>query len=1168
MLLIYLSTWLTNLGPEGIWATSIASNATGQIFVGGSGNLYKKDGANQWQNIFYATEDRPFNIITSLYYVESSKTLLVGTDIGLYSISDNNSINRLLNGFSVNVIKKIDYLQSSEIMIGTNKGIYVSSDDGKTFSPGYPMFANKNIVDFAFDKGKQKLFIAVYNDGIYFKRHAATLWKMLKTSPLLNYRNIELVKSVDTLFIIVACNGKESRGGLLSLNLTDTTQDWSFILDNVPVNSLSNYNNYLYFGTDYPLGIGKLNLDTREINFQNKGINSFLYNIVYSKHGVVYAGSIEGLYRENNNEWQRIDQGLKNKVITFLKEMGNTIYCGTIEGNLYSSDKNMTFWKKENNSLLSIFTTTGDISNGIISIGCLNSIKVSYDTTKTWDSFYIAQNVTAHDIEIPRFNPDYIFIASDSGLFRLYKNQVNKIYNGKVLNIVTFYNDSLIFISTEDGLYESTNNGENFLKKEDIYNKICNLTSDSKRNYVVLSSGLNESVLKFWDKRTWNDLAYPDIKNQGMFRIMDSVLIVFSNDHNMYLLLDTSFTNSWIDFEKLERNVLFTDNLFESGVFYLSSLSGINKYTNDLSINLYSDSIFSPDFNLIDDNLEAEIYWEGNLTYLNIDIWDSTFNKRIKSFKGTYLDSTFTWDGTDTNGNICTNGHYNIIVTAYDILNNNSSDTVLIKLDKKPFVSDTSCAFSNFNIPAFYKTGKTISMVYTSGDEIMYVSGDSSKIFEPVDISQSIDKVSANPNLFIENLRETDTLVVWIEDDNNIMIYENGNKDTLVYEEDLIEEAVTNYLGIAYICGGNVKFYDYVEENSFYIGKGDFTNILEKDDTTYIFYLTNNTLMLAKYFDKDISYNKYLKSSVKEFYPLYNPTDNNIYLILNSNDKLILTTLDADTILNIVKEISAVSKHSQISYDEHGNVYIVWESNGTINYFVQYQNEENSQIKSLGTGTCPVISQGGKDVSVAYVVPDKKSYKIEIVDISSPGIKLSFEPFLLIGDTLHLHVTYNGALTSILGNIGNKDLNFQYTDSGYISIVNINEDFAGNETLPLQVNAILNGKSYTVDTLVFLGNNENKIIGEDAIFIVPNPCTIDHTNLYLSPTEPCELYIEIYNVKGQKISQEYYENVQIGRNIKFKINTETLGTDIYYLKIIAIGDNKKNVVIKRFGVIR
>jgi len=286
------------------------------------------------------------------------------------------------------------------------------------------------------------------------------------------------------------------------------------------------------------------------------------------KKGNVYLGTYNnGLLKstDNGNSWLPINDGLINTSITSLKSLGNNILLvGTEGGGIHKSTNFGNNWVEMNSG----------INN--LEINC-----ISYDGK--------------NDIVVATEDGLYIFNEKNNSWFKIFQEKV--LYS--LFNI-----KEPIYISTQKGIYSSTNKGKDWISK-----------NDGLRN-------INTNVLLLTPK--------------GVLAGTEKAGIFITNDKgNLWKSSNTGLSNLWVT--SIATNSHFTvfigsqgSGIFKStdnGISWLSINNGLaNLNVNDITIGL-DDELFIATTNGIYKSSNEGVSWQKENIY--VDDFDDNIKKII-----------------------------------------------------------------------------------------------------------------------------------------------------------------------------------------------------------------------------------------------------------------------------------------------------------------------------------------------------------------------------------------------------------------------------------------------------------------------------------------------------------------------------------------------------------
>ncbi|MDR3626792.1 MAG: T9SS type A sorting domain-containing protein [Ignavibacteriaceae bacterium] len=469
--------WTKCNGPYGGVINCIASNSR-KLFAGTSNGLYESsDNGSNWQ-IVKSFKAHDIHVFDSTIFISTDNDIMVSKDDGTTwkTIEENFYISILghnnkfaLNGnyiaYAKNPFRNVpgisSYLEIAKfdsslsmyendtaiismkitddsfgippyinsiifntefIVAGTNYGVYLSSDTGKTWTR-----SNTNLTDSTIESVAmfgQKLFAGTYKSGIFCSTDNGRNW--LPCNSGLTSMSISTISiNKDTIYA-----GTNGSGIFVSI---DSGKSWNQVnagLSNLVVNSI-------YFDNDVPIaGTSGGGVFIFNGSWQQKdmGLDAMQINSFTAAGNNLFAGSQGcGIYRSNNNgiNWTAINSGLTDLNINSLIVKGSSIFAGTVNGGVFRSNDNGGNWT--------------EINNGITAKH-INSFAVCNDNIFA-SSLIPAQDYTYSGVIFRSSDNGNTWTVADSGL--------TSIYDMAVL-------DSNIFVATQSGIIRSGNGGKSW----------------------------------------------------------------------------------------------------------------------------------------------------------------------------------------------------------------------------------------------------------------------------------------------------------------------------------------------------------------------------------------------------------------------------------------------------------------------------------------------------------------------------------------------------------------------------------------------------------------------------------------------------------------------------------------------------------------------------------
>ena len=301
--------------------------------------------------------------------------------------------------------------KTSEVFLGTQKGIYSSNDLGKTFTlKGLSGF---DIESIAFDpKDPNYMYAGTYYKGFFFSEDGGNTWK--KTGRELEEKSILDIEvdPNDYRVIYVATDN----GIFKSQDVGDTWKPINYGLKNTVVYAIEidpTNTKILYAGTNGG-GVFKSTNGGESWNVINKGLTNYnvlMLRINPKEPKVLYAGTDGGgVFKSTDagESWQEFNNGLDNKIVWDIRlnpTYPNAIAIAT-EGGVFFVENYGIAWEKMNAGLTDteVYTvafSTNDISfvyAGTYEGGLFKKQITRTITTSTTDGGTISPSGT---IEVP-----------------------------------------------------------------------------------------------------------------------------------------------------------------------------------------------------------------------------------------------------------------------------------------------------------------------------------------------------------------------------------------------------------------------------------------------------------------------------------------------------------------------------------------------------------------------------------------------------------------------------------------------------------------------------------------------------------------------------------------------------------------------------------------------
>jgi photosystem II stability/assembly factor-like uncharacterized protein len=369
--------------------------------------------------LIYAYKDSP-----NIAEFDSSFSDIIG---GIAEGSFNYNIYR--NLLEVNAT----YFNMNFIVAGTNYGVYVSSDTGKTWTR-----SNTNLTDTsikAVAKCDSKIFAGTEKSGIFVSPDSGKSW--LPCNSGLTTLSVTTLSVSDNI-IYAGTNG----GGIF--RSTDYGASWQAMntgLKNPFISQIYFKGNEIIAGTN---GGGIYIYKGQSWDEKNNGLTASKINTFLRAGDKLFAGSDGGgiyLTTDEGVSWNEVNSGLQCFNINSLAMDGNNLFAGTTDGGIFRSTDYGQNWVAANNGISSINVNAITVSgNNIIAAG------------NPWgkNTSYIILNQEYLYADSCR-----LYLSSDHG------NNWSLVDTGYVVNYLTSSNSD-VFAGLIGGIGHSSDSGKHW----------------------------------------------------------------------------------------------------------------------------------------------------------------------------------------------------------------------------------------------------------------------------------------------------------------------------------------------------------------------------------------------------------------------------------------------------------------------------------------------------------------------------------------------------------------------------------------------------------------------------------------------------------------------------------------------------------------------------------
>ncbi len=258
--------------------------------------------------------------------------------------------------------------------------------------------------------------------------------------------------------------------------------------------SLTSLGSNIFSGSDSGVYISTNNGSSWTITALN---NKITYSLAVSGT-VIYAGtSMNGVYSTSNNGVNWAQTSLNNQTIYALIIDGNNIFAGASGNGVYLSTNNGSTWTQNtlgSHTVLSLAASGANIYAGTSINGIYRSTNSGTNWAQTLMNYSSPKSLA--------INGSYCFagLYSLSGSNGLYRSTDGGTWNLAGLNGINVLslglNGNNLFAGTENGVYLSTNNGTNWIIKNQGFSSVPHIEAILITNNYLYAGTYGESVWK------------------------------------------------------------------------------------------------------------------------------------------------------------------------------------------------------------------------------------------------------------------------------------------------------------------------------------------------------------------------------------------------------------------------------------------------------------------------------------------------------------------------------------------------------------------------------------------------------------------------------------------------------------------------------------------------
>jgi Secretion system C-terminal sorting domain len=545
---------------EGINGARIyASIATGSnLLLGTSNGVYlSADNGSNWRSASKGLEDNYFANGATNFYVNSfdvkGSKIYASTGKGIFTTTDNGSnwtFLGLKNFFASRVV-----ISGSNIYVSAQEGIFVSNNEGITWTSitnGLP----PTLGGYSLAVEGANLYAASFS-GFYTSTNNGTTWAIASNGLSGNYAT-PILKIGATLYMGTSDDLFSS---------TDNGLTWTRSRFYQGVFSLTSSGSNIYAGsvnnTVYISNDNGANWDLKGNGIKKGSI--YTLNLMGS---TLLAGTAGSLYASTNNgdTWKASNKGLSDFPMQAIAPNQTSTLAGSGYGELFASSDNGANWTTINNNLNNLGVYSLDTFGGKFFASVGIDIYQSANNGVNWtlinsgleapivnnssksSTFSLAPNAT--NLFAGNVNGVYLFKPNTNTWTQLPKNVMDEDWQvGKLtINGENMYAAGLTFrvannvFSTSYGIFQSTNNGNNWRRILTSSNQVGNVVNSGSK--ILASTYGGGIIVSDNNGNSWTEA------NNGLTNLKTSNLlkygnILFTTAYRGGIFYSTNDGNNW-----------------------------------------------------------------------------------------------------------------------------------------------------------------------------------------------------------------------------------------------------------------------------------------------------------------------------------------------------------------------------------------------------------------------------------------------------------------------------------------------------------------------------------------------------------------------------------------------------------------------------------------------
>ncbi len=570
--------WTKCDGPYGGYITCFDANGQNIIAASSQNDLYFWDNSkgNWTQRI------SPAKNVAFTGFARIGEKLFAGTFHGIVvSKDDAQTWSKIEQGDSLDNVVSCLEVSGSSIYEGLYGGVCRSTDEGVTWKMHPSIFFEKHWVLTLKIDGSN--LYAGTDNGLFLSKDSGITWNALHTGLPDTAVNAIAVKGTH-LFAGTDVGLYQSIDNGMSWSRCNTGKDTTIAINSVVVRGTS-----VLVGTNTGFILSK---DTgKNWTEVHTGVfNSFSVGQISISDGYIFASTARGMFASTTNgiTWFAINKGLSSCYITSVVTNGKYIYAKGASVDSYQSNNNGLSWNLIGFDVPESYITSLVSDGTDLFVTSDKGVHRSTDNGNTWKLVFVRKADV--DIYLRRANATNLYATiGESGLFRSKdKGESWILINPDIPKPIAIYSlitsKTDLYISTRTGIYLSTDNGSNWIKRDSgIFSKnIYELAVSGENIYAQASGNIFRSTNKGISWILLNgDNHYFD--GSPLFAIGSSLFAVAEENVRRSVYLTTNNGKTWSNVSDGMADNVYVFSLAQSGATLFAGTWGSGVWKLDLT---------------------------------------------------------------------------------------------------------------------------------------------------------------------------------------------------------------------------------------------------------------------------------------------------------------------------------------------------------------------------------------------------------------------------------------------------------------------------------------------------------------------------------------------------------------------------------------------------------